>query len=265
MVFSAVIWQSKSGKNGRDRICWQVLLMKAMILAAGLGSRLGQLSAKTPKCLMPIAGKTILEHVVERLKACQVDSCVINLHHLGDQVEAFIKQRGCFGIEFTFSYEKQLLGTGGGLQRVEQFFADEDFIVYNADIYCELELRRLLSFHASQGCLASLVVMERQESSYLLLDQNFELVGWEKKEYKREIKRPACHSGQAFAFCGMQVVSPRIFPYLRQEKAPFSIIEGYMRAVQAGEMIKGFLMRDEYWADIGTMAGLEAVRQRLGG
>src|ERR1700754_507048 len=106
--------------------------MKAMIFAAGMGSRLGDITRTTPKCLVEAGGKTMLEHVITRLKNAGVNSVIINLFHLGDEIEKFVASKNNFGIKISFSKEKELLGTGGGLQQTESFFTGEKvFFIYN--------------------------------------------------------------------------------------------------------------------------------------
>lgn len=238
--------------------------MKAMILAAGVGSRLGALGADKPKCLMPVGSKTILEHVVDHLKNCGVQRCVINLHHHGRQVEDFIRSRAGFGLEFEFSHEANLLGTGGGLKNIARLFSEEPyFIVHNADIYCEFDLKKLVAFHRRQKVLASLAVMKREDSSYLLFDDKMGLVGWQRRNMPPSFCGKPLAEATSLGFCGIQIVTPEIFPLMAGQEAPFSIIDTYMRAAGQGKKITGFMIGDNYWIDMGTPGNLELLRARL--
>jgi N-acetyl-alpha-D-muramate 1-phosphate uridylyltransferase len=235
--------------------------MKAMILAAGLGTRLGQLTHETPKCLLEAGGKTMLEHVILKLKQAGVRSLIINLFHLGDKIEEYLASRKNFGIEIEFSREKALLGTGGGLQKVEPFFQGEgDFILYNSDIYTDLDLRLLVEFHSAQKPLASLVTMQRPDQSYLLFCGS-QLVGWETPRAKTVLDRLPGVPAQ-LAFCGIQVLSSSIFKYMRDQAAPFSTIKVFLEAARAGQRILSFSPK-LYWADMGTPEALEGLRKKL--
>lgn len=239
--------------------------MKAMIFAAGLGSRLGEITRTTPKCLVRAGGKSMLEYVVERLKAAGVDHVVINLFHLGEQIEEFVREKDSFGIRVDFSREETLLGTGGGLKKAAGFFAgDESFFVHNADVYCDLDLKILAGAHAGSGALATLVMMERQSSRCLLFDSHGQLAGWEGTKESGETdlisEDPVL---TRLAFSGIQMVSPRIFAYMRDEEEKFSIIRSYMKAARAGEKVVSCVMKDAWWIDVGKPETLEQLRLHL--
>lgn len=226
--------------------------MKAMILAAGLGSRLGELTKETPKCMMPVGETTLLEIVVNRLKELRVDEIIINLYHLADKVEQYVQSRNFFDTRIFLSREEQLLGTGGGVLNVAGRLQGEDcFIIYNADVYCEVNLYQLLEAHIQHNAIATLAIMNRETSRPLFFDKHMYMCH-EKKE-----------DGQAFGFTGIHVLSPRIFDYFGGFGEPFSIIDPYKRAVESGERISGFDIGDTYWIDAGVPARLENLRGYL--
>ena len=242
--------------GGKDRF----IFMKAMVLAAGIGSRLGELTQARPKCLMDIGGTTILGHVLSRLRDAGVSEVVINLFHLPEQIKSYLAATP-FHLTVSFSEEGELLGTGGGLQRAEPFFNDgAPFFVYNADIYSEVDLKALEVRHRRSGAVGTLAVMERREASYLLFEAD-RLAGWRKEGGETTLAK-ASTNPRALAFCGVQMLSADIFKHMRKQTPPFSLIQSYLKAVQAGAVIQPFVTADREWTDIGTPEQLEKLRQR---
>ena len=231
--------------------------MKAMIFAAGVGSRLKELTRATPKCLMEVGGKTMLERVVDRLKGVGVTAVAINTHHHAEQVTDFIKSRGYFGIEVIISHEPVLLDTGGGLRKVASFFAGEEpFLVHNADIYSDLDLARLVEVHRSKNAVGTLAVMKRPSKRGLYVDSQHHLIGWTQEE------KPAPEEAALYSFCGISVASHEVFSHMPREGA-FSIISSYLFAARATNRVYGELVTGVDWTDIGTPEQLEALRGRI--
>lgn len=234
-----------------------------MVLAAGMGSRLGDVGKKIPKCLLEVGGKTMLEHVIDRLKAAGVHALCINTHHLASQVENFIKNKNNFGIEIRISYEPKLLGTGGGLKKVLDFFGGRDpFFMHNADVYCELDLTRLFQVHKESQALATLAVMQRESARALLFESEGTLAGWDNGAAGSRII-PGSTPKHRYGFSGIQIVSAEIFDFMSTQPEVFSIIETYMLAAQAKKRITSFSIDDSYWIDVGTTARLEELRARF--
>ena len=236
---------------------------KAMILAAGKGTRLGELTGDLPKCLMPVGDSTMLKLVVERLQEVGVRNLAINTHHLAEQVEEYVKSHGDFGMEVYISVEAELLDTGGGLKRVSDFLADaEEIIVHNADIYSEFSLEAMLAHHRQENALATLAVRQVEEPRVLLFDEKNEFCGWENRD--TEVKKLARTVEQttALGFCGIHVISPRLFAFMQEEEKS-SIITTYLHAAEQGERIVPFLLGDSYWVDVGTPDQLERLRDHL--
>ena len=228
-----------------------------MIFAAGVGSRLKELTRDKPKCLMEVGGKAMLEHVVDRLKAVGVSAIAINTHHHADKVADFITSKSYFGIEVLVSYEPTLLDTGGGLRKVAPFFAQEEaFIVHNADIFSNVDLAGLVEQHRSRGAVGTLAVMERSSKRGLYLDAHDHLVGW-----TQEPQKPP-KDAHLYSFSGISVASHELFSHMEGDGA-FSIIASYLTAARATRRVYGKNVTGAEWSDIGTPEQLESLQNRL--
>jgi len=234
-----------------------------MILAAGFGTRLGEVGKSTPKCLLEAGGKTMLEHVIVNLKRAGVDYVVINLHHLGDKIKKFVSDNSNFGITVQFSAEAEILGTGGGVLNARCFLEDAgSFFIHNADIYSEFDLKQLAQFHAKSGTLACLAVMKRETKRPLIFDKNDCLVGWEGGSGESQVLNQDSKN-KKLAFSGIQIVSSQIFKFMESSEAPFSTISTYMQAAEAGEKILAFDTGKQFWMDIGTPEKIKQLREKL--
>lgn len=207
--------------------------MKAMIFAAGLGARLKPLTDSTPKALIPIAGKPMLEHVILKLKAAGFDQIVINIHHLGDQITDFLAANQNFGLHIDISDERDyLLDTGGGIKKAERFLqGDEPFLIHNVDIMSNVDVLQLYNHHRETNSLATLLVSQRNTSRYLLFNKENKLCGWRNHE-TGEVKSyyPYFDPEQydEYAFGGIHVISPEIFNWMEEWTGKFSIINFYL-------------------------------------
>ena len=236
--------------------------MKAMILAAGVGSRLGAETQNRPKALVEAGGRTMIEHVILKLKSAGVSSIIINLHYLSSQIEDFIKRNHSFGLQIEFSREDQLLDTGGGLYNARSFFEGEEmFFLHNCDIYSEIDLAELAETHRRKKAAATLAVMERPSSRMLVFDKEDLFVGWDNDKAGnhliRTVEQPA-----RLAFSGIHAISPVLFKYMDGPSAKFSIIESYLKAATANERVVAYRMPN-YWIDIGKPETLKELRTRL--
>ncbi len=236
--------------------------MKAMILAAGIGSRLSPLTDRHPKALIDIAGHPMLEIVLRRLIATGVDAAIVNVFHLPDQISAFLKARKNFGIRIEISHETELLDTGGGLKKAERFFDDgKPFFLHNVDVVSAVDLKKLYSQHIEQRALATLSVRARQSGRRLIFDQQGELCGWQScSNDSTQMARSPAGEEERLAFDGIHVISPEIFPKIT-EQGTFSIIESYLRLSGLGERISAFRSDQYYWRDIGGLGKLAEVRR----
>jgi NDP-sugar pyrophosphorylase family protein len=230
--------------------------MKAMILAAGLGTRLRPLTDDRPKALVEIAGHTLLEIVLSRLRAFGVRQVIVNAHHFADMIIEYLKANNNFGMHVEVSREQVLLDTGGGLKQAAHFFLDsggslqEPFILHNVDIISTIDLGRMVRFHSEQGALATVAVRDRSTSRYLLFDEHGQLCGRRAgREEKAELARPAAEV-QKLAFSCIHVISPHIFAKMEEDGA-FSIITAYMHLAAQKEQIMAFRDDEYYWLDVG--------------
>jgi NDP-sugar pyrophosphorylase family protein len=235
--------------------------VKAMILAAGLGTRLKPLTDNRPKALVELSGRTLLEITLSRLRSFGVTEVIANVHHFADMVTNYLKSNKNFGMRIEISREDVLLDTGGGLKKAAWFFLedssrlDEPFLLHNVDVISNIDLRRMLQFHKENHALATLAVQSRGTSRPLLFDDHLQLCGRRAgRDHEPEIVRPSAHL-DPLAFSGIHVLSPRLLPMLSEEGI-FSIIPSYLRLAAQGEKILAFRADAYYWRDLGHSADL---------
>jgi NDP-sugar pyrophosphorylase family protein len=240
--------------------------MRAMILAAGLGTRLRPLTDHRPKALVEVGGRTLLEITLSRLHEFGIREVFINVHHFADMVVDYLKANDNFGMHIEVSREEVLLDTGGGLKKAAQFFLEncspvnEPFILHNVDVISTVDLGRMVQYHAERKALATLAVRDRETSRYLLFDQQLRLCGRRSgKEQSPELVRPAPQV-QALAFSGIHVISPRIFAMMTEEGV-FSIIPSYLRLAAQEESIVAFRDDEYYWRDLGRAENVARAAQ----
>jgi mannose-1-phosphate guanylyltransferase len=230
--------------------------MKAMILAAGLGTRLRPLTNDRPKALVEVAGHTLLEINLRRLRGIGVRDVIVNVHHFADMVADYLKKSGNFGMRVEISREEILLDTGGGLKKAAWFFLedsshfDEPFLLHNVDVLSTIDLQRMVQFHRENQALATLAVQDRVTSRYLLFDEQGQLCGRHAgRDGAPEMIRQSSQV-RPLAFSGVHVISPRLLPLMTEDGA-FSIITSYLRLAGRGEKILAFRADDYYWRDLG--------------
>ncbi len=229
--------------------------MKAMIFAAGLGTRLKPLTDSTPKALLPINGKPMLEHVILKLKDAGFHQIAINVHHLGDQIINFLAANNNFGIQIHISDERDyLLDTGGGIKHAAAFLqGNEPFLIHNVDILSDIDLRALYNHHVETNPLATLLVSKRNTSRYLLFNKENKLCGWRNRE-TGEVKSfyPDFDPNQynEYAFSGIHVLSPKIFDWMEEWTGKFSIINFYL-SICAKANIHAYADEDLHLIDVG--------------
>jgi len=240
--------------------------VKAMILAAGLGKRLRPLTDDRPKALVEVAGRTLLEIAICRLRNVGVREVIVNTHHYADMVADYLRAHDGFGLRIEISREEDLLDTGGGLKKAAHFFLEgssqEPFLLHNVDVISTIDLARMMRFHTEQNALATLAVQDRETSRYLLFDEGGELCGRRAgRDGKAELVRPARET-QALAFSGIHVISPRIFSKMQEEGA-FSIIPAYLRLAAEGERVAAFRTDKYYWRDLGRPENVAQAAEDL--
>ena len=239
--------------------------MKAMILAAGTGTRLGSLTGETPKALIPVKGIPMLEHVVLKIKAAGFTQLIINIHHFGDQIIDFLTSKNNFGMDIRISDErKYLLDTGGAIKQVEEFLrGNEPFLVHNVDIFSTIDFRTMYGAHIHSNSFATLLVSRRQTSRQLLFNKEDRLCGW-RNRVTGEVKSfdptfdPSMYL--EYAFGGVHLISPAIFNYMEDWTGKFSIIDFYLSICHKSP-IRFYTENNLQWIDAGTVKGLEEAER----
>jgi len=228
--------------------------MKAMILAAGFGTRLKPLTEKCPKALMPVANRPLLERNIKYLRSVGVQEIVINAHHLPEQILAYVGDGGGFGFPIQVRVEPEILGTGGGIRNVSDFWDDAPFIVMNGDILTDIDLEAAYKAHLESGALATLVLHAREPFNQVLVGPQGNI---------RDIA--GTNLPGRVAFTGIHIIDPALVRYIPTNRF-HSIVDSYRMLIASGETIHGYLSRGHRWHDIGTISSyLAANRDSLGG
>ncbi len=241
--------------------------MRAMILAAGLGTRLRPLTDDRPKALVEVAGHTLLEITIRRLQQFGIREVIVNLHHFADMVVEYLKKHDNFGMRIEISREDVLLDTGGGLKKAAWFFledghSDEPFLLHNVDVLSTIDFRRMAEFHQQNQALATLAVQERETSRYLLFDESNQLCGRRAgRDQKPEVVRPSKDT-RPLAFSGVHVISPRLLTKMIEDGV-FSIITSYLRMAGEGDKILAFRSDEFYWRDLGKPENISQAARDL--
>jgi len=227
--------------------------VKALIFAAGLGTRLLEHTKNKPKAMVNLAGKPLIHHAIEYLKSFGITDITINVFHFADQIISDLHEHHFFDIDIHISDERnQLLDTGGGLKKASTFLkGNEPILIYNVDVISNLDLNVLLKYHQEQKALATLVVRSRQTSRYLMFDQNLQLAGWKNfSNDETRISRPESFANaQPFAFSGIQIVQPELLEMITEE-GKFPIMDLYLRLAKS-QTIEAFIDNSDLWMDLG--------------
>jgi NDP-sugar pyrophosphorylase family protein len=236
--------------------------MKAMLFAAGLGTRLKPLTNNKPKALVEIGGITLLERCIKQLKKNGIRELVVNVHHFADQIKVFLEQHNNFGLAVSVSDEsEQLLDTGGGILKAKELLAgDEPILLINVDVLTNLNFTELLAYHLQNKALATLVVRQRPTSRYLLFNKQT-LVGWKNKQSgELKVSRPgAIAEADEFAFSGIHIIQPELLDKIT-ETGKFPIIDLYLRLAKSFK-ICAFIDRQSVWMDLGKVNELAQAEE----
>lgn len=245
-------------------------MKQAMILAAGLGTRLKPLTDTMPKALVPVGGKPLLEHNMRKLRNQGYDHFVINVHHFAQQIIDYVKQQD-YAPLVQFSDEKeQLLETGGGLKKAQSMFSDESpILIHNVDILDNVDYDWFARQHEADED-AVLLVSKRQTKRYLLFDNAMRLMGWKNTE-TGEVKSPyeyvrrtgLSQHGEPlnmFAFSGIHSFSPRLFPLMERFPDKFGIIDFYLSVCHRAKIV-GLVKDDLKMLDVGKLDSLEQAEE----
>jgi NDP-sugar pyrophosphorylase family protein len=240
-------------------------MKQAMIFAAGLGTRLKPLTDTMPKALVKVGGEPLLWHVVMKLKAAGFERIVVNVHHFADQIEDYIKANNGFGLDIRISDErKQLLETGGGIKAARAFFAPETpILIHNVDILSNVDVSRL--YNSASEADATLLVSPRVTKRYLLFDESMRLNGWKNIETGEQKGPCTAVNPQMYAFSGIHVFSPRLFPLMDEWPEKFPIIDFYL-SLASKMTVRGVLDNNLQLMDVGkqeTLAEAESFVSTL--
>lgn len=241
--------------------------MQAMIFAAGLGTRLKPLTDTMPKAMVKVGGEPLLKRVIERLSEAGVDRMVVNVHHFANQITDYLKANANFGLDIRISDESaMLLDTGGGLKKAAPLLrGDEPILIHNVDILSNVDLQAFYTDHADHA--ATLLVSERQTKRYLLFDDTMRLVGWTNIE-TGEVRSPYPNLDPArcrrYAFSGIHLFSPRLFPLMDAFPDKFGIVDFYLNTC-ANADIHGYVKSDLHLMDVGKIDTLSMAEDFLKG
>ncbi len=238
--------------------------MKAMILAAGVGSRLSPLTDETPKALLKVGDRTLLEIVIRRVASAGIQSAVVNVHHFSGQIMEFLKANNNFGLDITISDESgELLDTGGAIRQAAPFLAGEEpVLVHNIDILSNLDIPAMIGFHRNQGALVTMAVKDRPTTRSLLVDGNGRLCGWEYPEKKICIITRDNRKGLgATAFSGIYVFSPGLLAKLPDQRV-FGLMP-WLLDLAASEKILTWDQGAAFWYEAGRIASLREASSKL--
>ena len=238
---------------------------KAMILAAGMGTRLKPFTLSHPKALAEIDGIPLLEYAIRHLKRYGFNDIVINVHHFAEQITDFLEKKNNFDINIQISDETdQLLNTGGGLKKASWFFNDKDpFLLYNVDVLTDINLRDFYSYHLQSDALVSLAVRGRKTSRYFLFNQQGYLCGWKNMSTNEiRITNPNVSRLQPFAFSGIQVINHEVIDMLEKYNGNFSITNLYLDLC-ANYKILAFNHDKSFWLDLGTAEKIKEAEDIL--
>lgn len=226
---------------------------RAIILAAGLGSRLGPLTVHKPKALVEWEGTPLIDHVIKKLKGSGFTDIIINVHHHAGMIIEHLEQKEHFGINIKFSHEEEeLLDTGGGIANAAWFLDKHPFLVYNVDILCSIDLRALMEAHRKSGCIATMAVKQRFTSRSLLMNEAGFLKGWRDNRSGETILADKEEEGLIpIAFSAIHVMDPRVFKLFPPEKR-FPIMPFYLELARSEDILMYRHDQDE-WTDMGKL------------
>jgi NDP-sugar pyrophosphorylase family protein len=225
--------------------------MKAMILAAGLGTRLKPFTDKHPKALALVNGKTLLQRNIEYLQEFNIKEVIVNVHHFAHQIIEYIEANNGWGSTISISNEtNEVLETGGGLQKASWYFEhEENFVLMNADILTDLDLNKIIQQQLQQKPLATLAVTNRESSRYFLFNQQQQLCGWRNVKTNDEKIVRANNGLTQKAFSGIHVIHANIFSLIEQ-KGKFSMVDVYLNLANQ-HIIQCFDHSETHFIDVG--------------
>ncbi len=244
-----------------------MIVMKAMILAAGLGTRLLPLTEKRPKPLFPILGRPLIDILIRRLEDTGCKSVIINTHHLAHVIEGFVKAQS-YSIPVAIRNEPTILGTGGAIKNVEDFWDDKPFLVVNGDIFTNIDLGEVYRFHLSHKHPVTLVLHDYSEFNHVWVDSSHHISGFGQTApcppvaldptRGAAVRNADAATDRQLAFTGIHVLDPQVLSFI-PNKGFYNIIDAYCEMIKRGLTLKGFIAGNQYWHDIGTITGYRAA------
>ena len=235
--------------------------MQAMILAAGLGTRLKPITDELPKALVEVNGKTLLEIAIRNLIENDFRRIVINVHHFADKVKEFL-DNNTFAADIFISDESDLLlDTGGGIKHAKKFFENSPILIHNVDIISNLNLKEFYQYHISDDSVASLVVSNRKSNRYLLFNEADILCGWQDVNKNEKIIVREDSKLNQLAFNGIHILNPHLIDSFPDEKV-FSVIKAYLK-IAGTEDIHAYVSNDIKWIDVGKVDSLQKASQLI--
>jgi NDP-sugar pyrophosphorylase family protein len=230
---------------------------KAMVLAAGFGTRLKPLTLKKPKALIEVNGVPMIERVIKNLAASGIKEIVVNAHHLADQMEKYFSDND-LGVKVDLVVEKDILGTGGGIKNASQYLKDTaSFVVHNVDVLCDLDIQKMFGYHLSRSAFVTLAVQDRITSRPLLIDEHFNITGRKSADrYFRYLEPEGAE--KTIGFSGIHIISSDIFHNFT-ETGFFDIFTSYFRLISEGKKILGYDIGKKKWKDLGNIWNLTDI------
>jgi len=222
--------------------------MKAMILAAGFGTRLLPATKTLPKPCFPILNKPMIVYIIERLRAVGVSEIVVNLHHLPEIIKATLKEWCVDGVTIHFSYEENILGTAGGIKKVQDILDGDTFILYNGDIFSEVDLTSAVRFHKENASKATMIVKEGDHPAFIGLNDDFRITRFP----YGALKSSDDYTKRTY-FTGIHIFEPTVFDYIPEVKFSGINSDVYPKMLSDGHLAYGYVT-DTYFIDIGTPA-----------
>ena len=215
--------------------------MKAMILAAGLGTRLRPLTLSRPKALMPVGNRPMIDRVIEYLKEYNVDELIVNAHHHKEQLVAHLDDGRPFELNIRVKVEPEILGTGGGIKNTEGFWDDEPFVVINGDILTDIDLIRAYQAHQKGDSLITLILHDCEPFNQILINERLDIMDI----------APKARPGR-LAFTGIHIIEPEILSHIPNDRFS-NIVDCYQKLIREGSPIRAYVSKGHYWRDVGTI------------
>jgi NDP-sugar pyrophosphorylase family protein len=225
--------------------------MKAMILAAGFGTRLQPLTNQKPKALMPVANQPMIARVIEYLKGFGVKEILVNAHHHAEQLVAYLDAGRPFGIKIEVRMEPEILGTGGGIKNSAGFWDKEPLVVINSDVLTDIALDRAFTEHQKSGNLATLVLHDHKDHSRVLVDAANKILDISPEN------RP-----NRLSFTGIQILNPQLLDFIPAGRF-YHIMDTYRELIRAGKTVEAYISKGHYWYDIGSIESYKKANKGL--